>query len=237
MPASTDASPARDEVSAAQLIRHMGHDFNNLFSIILGGLSLLREEIPPEHWPGEAREVYDDVVSATREAADVISQLTAWAARQAIEPENVDLNGVALEIEPLLVRGLAPAITLELRLAEAPVMAWVDRARLRDAILALIANARDAMTGTGTLCLETSVSAGPTLSVRDSGEGMDEPTLTRCRDPYFTTRRCGARRGLGLSVVDGFVRAGGGALTISSAPDAGTTVSMRFPRSRGGTQR
>jgi signal transduction histidine kinase len=233
-PLPSAALPASSEMSAAQLIRHMGHDFNNLFSIILGGLSLLREEIPQSSWHPEAREVYADVVSAAREAADVISQLTAWAARQAIEPENVDLNHVARDLQVVLARDLPAPITLEWRLHDAPVMAWVDRARLHDAILALIANARDAMHGAGVLCIETQAGAQPTLSVRDSGDGMDAPTLARCRDPYFSTRGGGGtRRGLGLSVVDGFVRASGGALRIASAPGAGTTVSIVFLPARG----
>lgn len=238
-PATPPASappPASDEMRAAQLVRHMGHDFNNLFSIILGGLSLLREEIPHASWHAEARAVYGDVVSATREAADVIAQLTAWAGRQAIEPENADLNHVARELQTSLARALPAAITLQLRLDDAPVMAWVDRARLHDAVLALIANARDAMHDAGVLCIETSAAAQPTLTVRDSGEGMGAPTLAQCRDPYFSTRDGGTRRGLGLSVVDGFLRASNGTLQIASAPGAGTTVSLAFPPARGGGQ-
>lgn len=230
--ADVDTPPAGEALSAEQLIRHMGHDFNNLFSIILGGLSLLREEIPQDSWHPEAREVYDDMVSATREAAEVISQLTAWAARQAIEPENVDLNQVAHELQRVLARSLPAGVRLELHLHEVPVMAWVDRARLHDALLALVANALDAMHGAGTLCIETTAAAGATIAVCDSGQGMDAATLSRCRDPYFSSHSGVAHRGLGLSVVDGYMRASDGTLLIASKLGAGTRVSMAFPPAR-----
>ncbi|HUF61806.1 MAG TPA: ATP-binding protein [Verrucomicrobiales bacterium] len=228
----SDAPPAGATLSAEQLIRHMGHDFNNLFSIILGGLSLLREEIPQDSWPPEAREVYTDVVSATREAAEVIAQLTAWAARQAIEPENADLNAFARELQRVLTPSLPAGVRLEVQLHDTPVMAWVDRARLHDAVLALIANACDAIGDAGTLCIETAAADGPALAVCDDGRGMDATTLARCRDPYFSGHGGVAHRGLGLSVVDGFVRASDGTLRIASAPGSGTRVSLAFPPSR-----
>jgi signal transduction histidine kinase len=227
-----NAPPAGETLSAEQLIRHMGHDFNNLFSIILGGLSLLREEIPQDSWHPEAREVYGDVVSATREAAEVIAQLTAWTARQAIEPENADLNEVARELQRVLAPSLPAGVRLELQLHDAPVMAWVDRGRLHDAALALVANACDAMDDAGTLCIETAAADGPALTVCDGGRGMDATTLARCRDPYFSGHGGVAHRGLGLSVVDGFVRASDGTLRIASAPGSGTRISLAFPPPR-----
>jgi signal transduction histidine kinase len=218
-----------DSVSPTALVRQLGHDFNNLFSIVLGGLSLLREELPDSAWNAETRDVYDDIVSATREAADVIVQLTAWAGRQALEPEDTDLNDLIGDLVPLLERALPDGVTLETELGSGPVLAVVDRFRLQHAVTELVANARDAMAEGGQLRIITSREPGPTVQVVDTGEGMDEQVLARCTSPYFSTRRNDSRRGMGLSVVDGFARASHGKLSIDTRPGHGTRVRLELP--------
>lgn len=227
----TPNTPPGGAPSTDLLVRRMGHDFNNLLSVILGGLSLLREEVPGEAWSPEARETYEDVVSAAREAADVIARLTAWAGRQAVEPVCADLNAVAREIEPLLARALPAEVRVELTLTDSPVIAWVDRSQLQTVLIELAANARDAMGGCGELRIETCDGVAPEIRVTDGGEGMDAATLAACRDPYFTTRDRAVHRGLGLSVVEGFARASGAELDIESRPGQGTVARLRFARS------
>ena len=216
-----DATPPQtqpDSMSAPLLVRRMGHDFNNLFSIILGGLSLLREEIPASAWGADLDEVYDDVVSATREAADVIAQLTAWAGRQALNPRPTE-------------RALPGAITVSLEAPGPAPIASVDPVRLQHALMELAANARDAMPDGGTLVIALGTNGGgaPSLTVADDGVGMSAEVLARCTEPYFTTRQDAQHRGTGLSVVDGFARASGGQLRITSAPGTGTRVSLTLP--------
>ena len=226
--------PDPDDFDATILVRRMGHDFNNLFSIILGGLSLLREELPQSAWDGNSEEVYADVMSATREAAGVIVQLTAWAARQSIEPQDTDINDVIAQVGSLLRRALPESVTLKIIPEPTPVMAWVDRARLLDVLLELAANSRAAMTNGGTLRISAqSADSNPGLIVADNGAGMDEATLRQCKQPYFTTRESGAHRGLGLSVIDGFARASDAQLKLISAPNRGTSVSLQLPPARG----
>jgi len=223
-------------LSAPLLVRRMGHDFNNLFSIILGGLGLLREELPASAWNTDTDEVYDDVVSAAREAADVIAQLTTWAGRQAVTPQPTDLERVARDTLGLLERALPTSITLRC-VGEAPT-AEVDPARLQHALMELAANARDALPGGGSLTIELGLGKGgrASISVVDDGEGMEREVLAHCTEPYFTTRSDRARRGIGLSVVDGFARASGGRLRVESVPGSGTRVSLELPACPGGDE-
>ncbi|MFT5173085.1 MAG: signal transduction histidine kinase [Gammaproteobacteria bacterium] len=225
--------PESSDFDASVLVRRMGHDFNNLLSIVLGGLSLLREELPESAWDNDSEEIFADVISATREAASVIAQLTAWAARQSIEPQDTNINDVAVQGAELLRRALPPSINLELAAAEEPVIAWVDRTRLLDALLEIAANARDAMPNGGTLRISTTSDDEIGLQVHDTGEGMDEQTRLQCKQPYFTTRASGTRRGFGLSVIDGFMRASNGRLQIASKPNQGTSVTLGLPAARG----
>ena len=230
----TNASPPNpSDFDATVLVRRMGHDFNNLFSIVLGGLSLLREELPESAWNDESEEIFADIISATREAAGVIVQLNAWAARQSIEPQDTNVNDVVVQGGELLRRALPDAVILELNPDSNPVMVRVDRARLLDSILELAANAHAAMPTGGTLTISTFSGASSGLKITDTGCGMDESTLRQCKQPYFTTRESGTHRGLGLSVIDGFMRASGAQMCLSSTPDEGTSVSLIFPSARG----
>lgn len=229
----TDPSPGTETpVDAAALVSRLGHDFNNLLSVIIGGLSLLRDELPEPAWNGEAQAIYDDILSASTDAAEVVVQLTAWAGRQLVEPRATDLNATLTSLEPLIARSLPPEVALTLDLDPEPVMAWVDPDRLQDCLLNLVANARDAMGSSGTLRLSTQRAPAPGLRVCDDGEGMTPQTLARCRHPYFSTRDRVHHRGFGLSLVDGFARASGGRLEVQSEPGNGTEVALRFDSPR-----
>lgn len=223
-----DPAP-EDTISAPLLVRRMGHDFNNLFSIILGGLTLLREEIPESAWDAGSVEVYDDVVSAATEAVDVMNQLTSWAGRQALTARPTDLNEIARELSELLARVLPDNISVNIDLAADVPLAQVDPARLQDALMELAANARDAMPGGGTITLATGGGESPRISVVDDGEGMTPEMVRECIQPYYSTRENGTRRGTGLSVVDGFARASDGRLEIQSKRPAGTRMTLHFP--------
>ena len=234
----SDDHSTPDGLSATLLVRRMGHDFNHLFSVILGGLGLLREELPASAWNAELDEVYEDITSAAREAADVMAQLTAWAGRQALAPRDTDLGRFVRELAPLLRRALPETITLSVPDPREPVIALVDPARLQGAVMELAANARDALAGGGTLVLAASLheETGPCITVSDDGEGMTPAVRARCTEPYFTTCTDGTRRGTGLSVVDGFARASGGRLLIASAPGEGTRIALHLPPSMNGSR-
>jgi len=227
-----DTSPVPD-LPATDLVRRMGHDFNNLFSVILGGLSLLREELADTAWNDEVDEIHADVVSAAREAAEVMARLTAWAGRQALEPRRVDLASLVQALAARLAPALPAGVALHAPYAGAPVHAWADPSALEQAVLELAWNARDAIESGGSIGIEAIAGAQPAIRVTDSGAGMSGEVLNACRQPYFTTRQGDGRRGLGLSVVDGFARACGGRLELDSAPGAGTRALLALPVARG----
>ena len=170
-------------------------------------------------------------MSATREAADVIAQLTAWAGRQALNPQPTDLERLARDMAPMLERALPDSITLSVQSSAPAPSANVDPARLQHALIELAANARDAMPDGGTLVIALGMddAGAPSLSVADDGVGMSAEVLARCTEPYFTTRPDAHHRGTGLAVVDGFARASGGRLRVASDPGAGTRVSLTLP--------
>ena len=217
---------AHADLDGTLLVRRMGHDFNNLFSIVLGGLSLLREEVGEAGWNEESESVYNDVMSAAREATDVVARLTAWAGRQALDPEPVDLGQV---LHAAAARIGDDAATVSVVLPPSPVIAWVDRRYLQESMHELLLNAVDAVHPGGAIRLTATADPGPALVVSDDGCGMTPEVLAACREPYFTMREDLGRRGLGLSVVDGFVHASGGTLHISSEPARGTQVTLKFP--------
>jgi signal transduction histidine kinase len=192
----------------------IAHDFNNLFGVILGNTELLLKAGPAG---APHMERVEQIKMATEEAATVTRQLLAFARQQASERQVLDLNVVLSDLEPLLRRIVEENVRLDLALGRELGEAKIDRSQLSQVILNLVANARDAMRTGGRLTLETSnaylgdayarehleVVRGPyvQLSVTDSGEGMDQQTISRIFEPFFTTKEKGAGSRLGLATV------------------------------------
>lgn len=215
------------EISSELLISHIGHDFNNLFSIIIGGLSLLRDEIPTEAWNEELQVTYEDILSATRDATTLVDQLNSWAGRQLLNPTTTELNQLLQDLEAVLEYGLCRNLRLDLDLHPQPLPAFIDSEALQQCLVLLMSNARDALPEGGHL--EIRSRPGPRIEIQDHGEGMSSETLRRCTEPFFTTRKTSGRQGLGLAVASGFVRASGGQLEIQSEPGTGTQISLALP--------
>ena len=216
-----------DDFSNSALISHLGHDFNNLFSIIIGGLSLMRDEIPEHVWNSELQTTYEDILSATRDATTMIEQLNSWAGHQFLTPTPIDVNQLLMDLEPLLEYTIGQKLDLQLNLHPEPLPAFVDSDALQQSLAHLLTNAREAMPNGGSLQLRSS--PGPCIEVLDQGQGMSEETLRQCREPFFTTRKSNGKQGMGLAVVDGFTRASGGAMSIESELGTGTHVKLLLP--------
>lgn len=214
--------------STVTLISQLGHDFNNLFSVVLGGLSLLNDELRDEELDAELRAVLEDTLSATQDAAQVIEKLTAWAGRQITEPRATDLNLIAADVVERTRQALPPGIQLTLETTPDPALAWVDPDKLRQCLGMLLDNARQAIRTEGEIHLTTHPSDAPGITLTDSGEGMNPDFLKHCLFPYVTSRRDAGHRGLGLSVVQGFMRVSEGELTLDSQPGRGTRVRLEF---------
>jgi PAS domain S-box-containing protein len=224
-----------------QLTGGVAHDFNNLLMAIMGSLDLLRKRLPQE--PRTDR-LLDNAMQAAQRGASLTQRMLAFARRQELKTEPVDAARLVKGMEELLSRSLGGSITLETHFPRGlrPVIA--DPVQLELALLNLAVNARDAMPEGGKIVIsgrEDVVVPGRKLapgrylciSVTDTGEGMDEETLARAAEPFFTTKGVGKGTGLGLSMVQGTAEQLGGELVVKSAKGAGTTVELWLPEAAG----
>ena len=212
-----------------ELVGQIGHDFNNLLGIILGGLSLLRDDLPANAMDAELKEILDDALSATREASEVIEELNTAAGRQIAARTDIDLNRIILNVSNDLRETLPKEVMLQVETSNVPVTARVDPAALTRSVRELADNALRAIGETGTLRLMCTATPQAQLIVEDDGPGMAQDILERCTLPYVTNWRASGHRGLGLSVLHGLMMASHGSLTIHSAEGQGTRVHLVFP--------
>ncbi len=165
--------------------------------------------------------------------------MLAFARRQPLQPEVIDVNELIRGMTDLLDRTLGERVQVETELAAGACTVEADRAQLESALLNIAVNARDAMPDGGLLTIRTAGLDDPergrmiALSVTDSGAGMDEDTLDRAFEPFFTTKVTGKGTGLGLSQVYGFASQSGGDVRIGSIVGEGTIVTLLLPCSGG----
>jgi PAS domain S-box-containing protein len=229
--------------AVGQLTGGLAHDFNNLLAIIIGNLDMLREIRAGDPVTDE---LVSDALDSALRGADLTRRLLAFARRQPLQPERVDINEVIGAIVRLLTRTLGENITIEMSLAPNVWPVQIDRAQFEAVIANLATNARDAMQRGGALLIDTrnsrldeayaaahtDVAAGEYVAVEvsDSGTGMPPEILSRIFEPFFTTKEQGKGTGLGLSMVFGFMKQSGGHITVYSEPGKGTTFRLYLPR-------
>lgn len=220
-----------------QLTGGVAHDFNNLLAAVLGNLELLCKRLPAD--PGIERLIGGAMQGAQRGAA-LTQRLLAFARRQDLQPQSVDLAGLVEGMRDLLERSVGPRVNVRIEAPAALPPAMVDPNQLELALLNLAVNARDAMPsgGTLTIVLDEMRASGAggfapgaylRLGVRDTGTGMDAETLARAVEPFFSTKGIGKGTGLGLSMVHGLAAQSGGEFRLSSTPDRGTTAELWLP--------
>ncbi|MGT2513200.1 ATP-binding protein [Sphingomonas panni] len=240
-----DLEVAREALRQSQKMEAMGsltggvaHDFNNLLTPIIGSLDMLvRKGVGTDR----ERRLIEGALQSAERAKMLVHRLLAFARRQPLQPTGVDVAKVIDSMTGLIESTIGPTITVAVELDELPP-AHADLNQLEMALLNLAVNARDAMADGGTLTIgacRRSVQAGEVaglaqghyicLSVGDTGCGMDEDTLQRAIEPFFSTKGVGKGTGLGLSMVHGLTAQLGGGLTIDSAPGRGTTISLWLP--------
>jgi PAS domain S-box-containing protein len=222
-----------------QLTGGVAHDFNNLLTAVLGNLSLLIKSLPA----GNERRFAEHAQRAAERGSRLTQQLLAFARRQQMTLQPVDLNRLVVGIRDLLIRTLGERITVEAELAPDlwPAIADVNQVEL--VVLNLAINGRDAMPDGGPLRIATAnlphgdkllppELAGDyvMLSVADAGIGMSEAVRARAFEPFFTTKEVGKGSGLGLSMVYGVATQSGGGAAIESTPGRGTVVRVFFKR-------
>jgi signal transduction histidine kinase len=233
--------------SLGQLTGGVAHDFNNLLMAVLGNLEILSKYLPDDQ---RLRRLIDGAIQGAERGATLTRRMLAFARRQELQPASVDVPKLVDSMVEMLRRSLGPsiAITTEFE-AELPA-ARVDPNQLELALLNLALNARDAMPRGGTLTISArrerigvdgALGLKPGEYVRiaecDTGIGMEETTVKRATEPFFTTKGPGRGTGLGLSMVDGLVAQSGGALRIGSKLGAGTTIELWLPVAEPGKAR
>ena len=221
----------------------IAHDFNNMLLPILSLTDMTRKSLPED---SRERLRLDKVIEAATRAKDLVTGILAFSRQEDAKQENIDIHAAIHETMDLLRSTLLTTIKIKHRLKRDTGTVFADPAQIASVLLNLASNAADAMDGkTGEITVSLSpVKVGKKkaasipglhqgkfakLAVKDDGHGMDEETLDRVMDPFFTTKPVGEGTGMGLSMVHGIVAKHGGAVNISSAPGKGTMVEVYLP--------
>jgi signal transduction histidine kinase/CheY-like chemotaxis protein len=219
--------------AVGQLTGGVAHDFNNLLMVITGGLNMLQRR------PERRTEVIEAMQKSAARGARLTHQLLAFARRQDLQPQAIDLKSYFEEISELLDRSLRGDVEVVTDIADEVWPIYADPGELQLVILNLAVNARDAMPHGGTVTITISNAPGDgvgtgdfvRISVGDTGVGMKPDVIERVFEPFFTTKEVGKGSGLGLAQVHGFVTQTGGSVSIASTPGQGTSVTLLLPRS------
>jgi signal transduction histidine kinase len=235
-----ERAKAEEQLRQAQKMQALGqltggiaHDFNNLLTVIQGSADILKR-------PGvdEARRIrFAEAIAQTAgRAAALTNQLLAFARRQPLKPQVMDINDKIIGMTEMLDRTLGERIRVVTDLAPGLCAIEADPTQLESALLNIAVNARDAMPDGGTLTISTSEAprldngrARVALAMSDTGAGIEPDALQHVFEPFFTTKSVGKGTGLGLSQVYGFAAQTGGDVQVKSEVGAGTTVTMLLP--------
>ncbi len=252
---ASDVSERRrleDELRHAQTMDAIGrlaggvaHDFSNLLTVIVSNCEFM--EMDAQHDP-VALERIKEIHSAAESAATLTRQLMSFSRKSALQPHAVDPVLFLDRMVPLLKRIVGPDIELVTTIGDDVGSIRVDSGHLERVLLNIVLNARDAMSGGGTLTIEVhdheldperahlaDLKPGPYVAwrVRDTGTGMNLETMARIFEPFFTTKPPGRGTGLGLATVFGIVRQSGGHITVDSTLGRGSTFTLLLPRASG----
>ncbi len=215
-----------------QLTGGVAHDFNNLLMAVMGNLDLLRKRLAND---ARAQRLIDGALQGAQRGAALTQRMLAFARQQELKTGSADLADLLAGMRDLLDRSLGPQIELTLDTPEGLPPAQVDPNQIELAVLNLAINSRDALPSGGqiVIALRRDDAAGKPgdllLSVADNGTGMDEDTLAKAIEPFFSTTPVGKGTGLGLSMVHGLAVQLGGRLHLSSEIGKGTTATLRLP--------
>ena len=236
---------AREALFQSQKLEAIGrltggiaHDFNNLLMAVLGSLELAQKRLPDDP---RVNRLIGNAIQGARRGTTLTQRMLAFARRQELKREPIDIAALVLGMEDLLNQSLGPLFNLNIELAPRLPAVESDPAQLESALLNVVINARDAMPHGGTITLTAgSERVGPgvpdltpgdyvRLVVADQGEGMSEEILARATEPFFTTKGIGKGTGLGLAMIHGLTAQSGGTLRLKSRVGVGTEVELWLP--------
>ena len=221
-----------------QLTGGVAHDFNNLLMAILGSLELVRKRLPDDP---KTLALLDNAMQGAQRGATLTKRMLAFARRQELHLEPVDVPALVRGMADLLERSLGSTVVVETLFPLSLAKVQTDPNQLELALLNLAVNARDAMPNGGIISIaarRATVSDAPSelppgdyvcLSLSDEGDGMDEETRERAVEPFFTTKGVGKGTGLGLSMVHGIMKQSDGQLVLHSEVGKGTRAELWLP--------
>ena len=241
----TEARQMEGQLRQAQKMEAIGlltggvaHDFNNLLTVILANADLVLEALPDEM--DELRDEVGQMIQAATRGSEMVKKLLAFSRRETIERRPVSLEVVLAETQALLARLLPSNITVRTEaLPDLPGI-LADPGAVQHMLLNLATNARDAMPTGGTLSMrggfdaavelpDGTTGAMVTVTVEDTGGGMDDEVLAHLFEPFFTTKAPGEGTGLGMAMIYGLVQQHAGTISVRSTPGRGTTVTIGLP--------
>lgn len=230
--------------SIGRLAGGIAHDFNNLLTAISGYAELMLMDFDADAVP--TRDSAEQIARAAGRAASLTSQLLAFSRKQVLRPQVIDLNEVVGGMATMLARMLGEDVVLSTAFDPDLGPALADPTQIEQVVLNLALNGRDAMPNGGNLVIRTAPfevgehderphpdlepGSYATLTVRDTGVGMEPDLVEKVFEPFFTTKGVGEGTGLGLATVHGIVSQSGGIIWLESTPGEGTTFTVCLPR-------
>jgi len=245
---ATELREAQKLEAIGRLAGGVAHDFSNFLTVIVATVEELAGHLPADPVVQRALE---DVRAVTGRAESLTRELLVLGRRRPTQTQRLDLNEAVEEAGRMLKRMLPAVVSLEVRRAPEPALIEADPDQIRQCLLNLALNARDAMPHGGALELSVAsrrvgaagergfrVAPGPyvELLVRDTGQGMDDETRERIFEPFFSTKDAQRGSGLGLALVRGIVEQGGGGIHVDSASGKGSTFRILWPAAGGALQ-
>ena len=235
--------------SVGRLAGGVAHDYNNMLSVIIGNAEFMLDTLPPQA-PGH--EELKEIIDAANRSADITRQLLAFARKQTVSPQLLDLNETVERSLKMLRRLIGEHLELVWRPSSSTAMINIDPVQIDQMLTNLCVNSRDAIADTGTITIETDICTFDEsycasraecvpgeyvmLALSDTGIGMTRDQMNKVFEPFFTTKPLGQGTGLGLSTVYGIVKQNNGFISLYSEPGEGTTFKIYFPLVESGAE-
>ncbi|MBX3400878.1 MAG: GAF domain-containing protein [Gemmataceae bacterium] len=222
--------------SMTRIVTEAAHDFKNILTVVIG---FANELTHANDMPGHLREMAAHILKAGERGSELVRQMTAYGHTESNELEAISVGDAVRRMLPLLRTATGSSCRLNVEIESDSGRVFLDPSQLERVVCNLVMNARDAMPAGGAVQLRVSTeelgeahhaaSKFATLTVSDSGAGMDQATQAKIFEPFFTTKPRGQGTGLGLAIVQRIVERAGGFIRIESEPERGTKVRVYFP--------
>lgn len=229
------------------LARGIAHDFNNILNLIIGYTSISLADANEKNEKSNISRWLGNALQACERAKELVNQILTFSRQKEQELKPVEVNLIVKEVLKLVQPFINSGIEFRQNIQKGPAVVKCDPCQFHEVVMNLCTNAVQAMEETGgqleislanidvdedsaNRCLDLKPGPYVRLVISDTGKGMDEKTMERIFEPYFTTRPAGKGTGLGLFVVHGIVKSLEGAIKVYSEPGKGTTFQVYFPR-------